>query len=181
MTIDLKIKANRQNGRMSTGPKTSAGRARSSRNALRHGLTLPVLIDPAVAQEVDELAAQIAGPDANATVQELAQNVAEAQIELRRVRAVRQHIVCAKWNNPDYDSPADVRRKMPIISRLVGKYWYRLKNERELHEFVISKPEGPHKLASILVGTKELLRSTPTNSVHCRGASSLFERWMRHE
>jgi len=34
---DRKIKANRANARMSTGPKTRHGRARSAKNTFRHG------------------------------------------------------------------------------------------------------------------------------------------------
>src|SRR6185312_1382521 len=36
---DAQIAANRRNSRLSTGPKTDAGKARSRRNALKHGLT----------------------------------------------------------------------------------------------------------------------------------------------
>jgi hypothetical protein len=45
MTTALQVAANASNATLSTGPKTSAGKARSSKNALRHGLRseLPVL------------------------------------------------------------------------------------------------------------------------------------------
>ena len=39
---DRKIRANRANARASTGPKTTQGRIRSARNALRHALSLPI-------------------------------------------------------------------------------------------------------------------------------------------
>jgi hypothetical protein len=86
LTSDRKIKANRANARASTGPKTARGRSRAARNAFRHGLTLPVCSDPALGEEVEALAREIAGPEANASFQELARPVAEAQIDLRRVR-----------------------------------------------------------------------------------------------
>lgn len=41
MTTRRQIEANRRNAQKSTGPRTSKGVAQSSRNALRHGLTLP--------------------------------------------------------------------------------------------------------------------------------------------
>ncbi|HEV3165955.1 MAG TPA: hypothetical protein VGZ22_18140, partial [Isosphaeraceae bacterium] len=39
MLTERRLLANRQNARNSTGPKTEAGKARSRRNALKHGLT----------------------------------------------------------------------------------------------------------------------------------------------
>lgn len=39
MTTEARIEANRRNAQLSTGPRTEAGRAAASRNALRHGLT----------------------------------------------------------------------------------------------------------------------------------------------
>jgi hypothetical protein len=38
MTSVRKIEANRHNGRKSCGPRTAAGKATASRNALQHGL-----------------------------------------------------------------------------------------------------------------------------------------------
>jgi hypothetical protein len=39
MTTKKQIEANRRNAKLSTGPTTAAGQARSSKNALKHGLT----------------------------------------------------------------------------------------------------------------------------------------------
>ena len=39
MTSNRQIEANRSNAKHSTGPKTEAGKIRSSRNSLRHGLS----------------------------------------------------------------------------------------------------------------------------------------------
>jgi len=51
MTTDRQIAANRLNAKNSTGPRTDAGKRRSRRNAIRHGLTaettIGVLEDPA--------------------------------------------------------------------------------------------------------------------------------------
>jgi hypothetical protein len=53
VTSARKIQANRSNARASTGPKTVRGRARAARNALRHGLSLPVYSDSVLSEEVD--------------------------------------------------------------------------------------------------------------------------------
>jgi hypothetical protein len=71
LTSERKITANRANARANTGPQTDQGRARAARNALRHALSLPVGSIPALSEEVETLAHEIAGP-ANVETQELA-------------------------------------------------------------------------------------------------------------
>jgi hypothetical protein len=39
MAPDRQIAANRENAKRSTGPRSEAGKARSARNALKHGLS----------------------------------------------------------------------------------------------------------------------------------------------
>jgi hypothetical protein len=75
LTSTRKIKANRANAGASTGPKTAQGRARTARNALRHGLSVSVFSDPVFSEKVDALAREIAGPDAGAEVLELARRL----------------------------------------------------------------------------------------------------------
>jgi hypothetical protein len=55
MTSAAKIAANRRNARRSTGPRTTAGKMRVRRNALRHGLADVVLRDPGVTAEVERM------------------------------------------------------------------------------------------------------------------------------
>jgi len=90
---DRKTKANRENARASTGPKTYDGRARSAKNAFRHGLSLAVQLDEALRKDVDALASQIAGPYAGSRILTLARGVAEAQLDLRRVRKARHQLL----------------------------------------------------------------------------------------
>jgi hypothetical protein len=89
VTSAHKIRSNRANARSSTGPKTPKGRGRSAKNALRYGLILPVDSDPTLSQEVAALARQIVGADATPEMQEMARHIAEAQVDLRRVRVLR--------------------------------------------------------------------------------------------
>jgi hypothetical protein len=46
MTSLKQIEANRRNAENSTGPRSEAGKQRSSRNAVRHGLTAETVIEP---------------------------------------------------------------------------------------------------------------------------------------
>jgi hypothetical protein len=148
LTSERKIRANRANARASTGSRTTWGRTRAARNALRHALSLPVCSIPALSEEVQSLAREIAGPGANAEIQELAREVAEAQIDLRRVRYARHQFLSDTLSNQDYDSDANMRMKVKVLSALL-----RLNPpdmSTEALKFVTSTPQGPHKLATIL-------------------------------
>jgi hypothetical protein len=80
------IAANRRNASRSTGPVTAQGKARASRNALRHGLSVPVYCASAVAADIGEFALQLVGDPASRTELDLARAAAEAQLELVRIR-----------------------------------------------------------------------------------------------
>jgi hypothetical protein len=93
MASDRKIAANRRNSRRSSGPRTVAGKLTVSRNALRHGLAAATLRDAGIAAEVDRLATAIAGENADAAQGEQALIIAESELSLPRVRAVRTNIL----------------------------------------------------------------------------------------
>jgi hypothetical protein len=154
MTSDRKIKANRANARASTGPQTGHGRARAARNAFRHALSLPVCSNPALSEEVVTLAREIAGPGATAEAQDLALQVAEAQIDLRRVRFARPKLLSDALANP-YDN---WREKMAVLRSLLRKSAPDLPVE-DLAAFLSSTPQGPHKFATILAQEGKQLRA----------------------
>jgi hypothetical protein len=145
LTSDHKIKANRANAQASTGPKTADGRARATRNALRHALSLPVCSNPALSEEVETLAREIAGPGANAETQDLARQVAEAQIDLRRVRYARHKLLSDALADRHYDN---WREKMAVLRSLRRENAPDLPVEN-LVAF-LNTPQGPHKFATIL-------------------------------
>jgi hypothetical protein len=91
MSTLRQIEANQHNARSSTGPRTQRGRARASRNARRHGLSVSVVSDPRLSQQVEDLARDIVGETANSGVLEMARRFAEAQIDLDRIRRARYH------------------------------------------------------------------------------------------
>ena len=61
MTSARKVAANRRNSCKSCGPRTAAGKAIASRNALRHGLSADIHRQPAPSAEIEQLASAICG------------------------------------------------------------------------------------------------------------------------
>jgi hypothetical protein len=92
MATEKQIAANRANALRSTGPKTAAGKKRSSQNALRHGLSLPQGAE--VTQSAGELAyafadAKKAGEGASAAYFDFAC----AYLDIRRIRQVQAKLM----------------------------------------------------------------------------------------
>lgn len=113
-TSERKKAANRANGRASRGPKTAEGKSRSSQNALGHGLSLPVMTNPALAKEVELLAQQIAGDGAGHHILEYARAVAEAQIDLTRIRRSRYCLYAQNCSNDgSLNNPAPSMQEAP--------------------------------------------------------------------
>ena len=93
MTSAKKLAANRINARAGTGPRTAVGRARSARNARRHGLNIPVLCDRWLSAEAEAFAHDVAGRNAMPEIVNLARRIAEAQIDVVRVQQGRQNLL----------------------------------------------------------------------------------------
>jgi hypothetical protein len=92
---EARREASRRNGRASRGPKTAAGKARSARNACRHGLSRPANLEPSLARNVAALAGAIAGPAPGAERLVMAYQIAGAAIDVVRVRRARCEILSA--------------------------------------------------------------------------------------
>lgn len=89
MTTPARIEANRLNARRSTGPRSTTGKARAAKNALRHGLAVPVAALVEYAERTRQMAAGIAGEAPAAARLAAAYRVAEATIDLERVAQAR--------------------------------------------------------------------------------------------
>jgi hypothetical protein len=113
-----KIRANRNNARASTGPRTAQGKARSARNALRHGLSVPVSSNPLLCKNIEDLAREIARPGASPKIQALARPLAEAQVDLNRVRDAR-HQAAVSQVFPDTGGLGYAGGRGPKVGRRV--------------------------------------------------------------
>jgi hypothetical protein len=85
-----------------TGPRTVAGKMRASRNARRHGLSISVTEDPYLSPDVERLTSAIAGATPDGAHLQYARAFAEAEFDLRRVRAARLLLL-----NPPGETPRE--------------------------------------------------------------------------
>jgi hypothetical protein len=117
MTSLRKITANRANAKASTGPKTARGKQRVGQNARRHGLSLPVMATPALSQQAEALAQQIADGSTDAMIINLARRIAEAQVDLLRIRRTRQDLFVHHACDPDGGAATNVTKDLVALDR----------------------------------------------------------------
>jgi hypothetical protein len=120
MASEKQLRANRENAKRSSGPRTAGGRLKSSRNALRHGLSLPLIADPVASMKARQIAQMLVPEGADDMRAMAAVEVAQAQAQLLRVAAARSKLLA----NLDFAS-ANLTR----LRRLVALDRY----ERQAH------------------------------------------------
>jgi hypothetical protein len=122
MTSDRQLAANQKNAKKSTGPKSDASKHRSARNALSHGLTIPVGNIGALRGDIETLALSIARANGGKAITELSRQASEAQMEILRIRKARAAIFAIETNQDEltirlaslerYERRAFSRRKL---------------------------------------------------------------------
>lgn len=100
MASARQIAANRANAAKAEGPRTAAGKVNASRNAYRHGLSVPLRRDPDVCSMIELLAAELVGGDSSDHRIANARKVVEGQLEIERVREARCSHLAALTSNP---------------------------------------------------------------------------------
>jgi hypothetical protein len=157
MTSERQHRANRDNAKSSTGPKTGAGKARAAQNAFRHGLNVPVRSDPLLTPEIEAMARRISCRYADDETMEWARRIAEAQFDLNRVRSRRRLLITQFLVDP-YFVPRHIRRLQLWGLHLALGARFRVL-PIEIHKIEIPKikeifrpmpPESEEKLATIL-------------------------------
>lgn len=115
---------NQLNAQHSTGPKTEAGKQRSSLNALRHGLTGQIIVLPgedlqAYQRHVDSFIAEYRPK--NATETQLVQTLADTAWRLNRVAALENNLLVlgiVREPTPLHNAPGQVQDALAIAAAL---------------------------------------------------------------
>ncbi|MDH2354989.1 hypothetical protein QCM80_30625 [Bradyrhizobium sp. SSUT112] len=114
MATEKQIRANRVNAKRSTGPKSLAGRIKSSRNALRHGLSIPAANGPPAGTQAYGLAELLTPVGASQLHRLAALEMAQAQAQLLRVAAARKTLLATL----DLQSPSHEQvRRLAALER----------------------------------------------------------------
>jgi len=120
MTSFKQIEANRRNALKSTGPRSEEGKQRSSRNALRHGLTAETVVEPLEDPEdyklfEEAIAAEYDGE--SAVERELVLRLASLLWRLRRASAIEATLFELAAETPhEPDQPRPARSKSRVTS-----------------------------------------------------------------
>ena len=122
MTSSARARANWRNAKRSTGPRTKTGKARVAQNALRHGLAVPTATVPHMVTSVNKLAKLLAGADADDVRLELATWVAEAEVDLLRVRTSRMRLLRGPMGDPDYLTNKAKEQWLLLAARIFRRY-----------------------------------------------------------
>ena len=119
MASERQIAANRANAALSTGPKSAAGKQRSSRNALKHGLSKPILQPFAVCEDHSP-SASCERESTDCFQVELAQ----IQTRLSRIRCIRAELIAAVLLTPN----ADLIKRLSKLGRYEREAWTKRRN-----------------------------------------------------
>jgi len=121
MSSDAQVAANIENARHSTGPRTEEGKARSSQNALKHGLTSnkSLLLPDEDEEEFREFASDLKATYApfNTVEAELVDDIISIQWRRKRAAFLEARILSAE--NPDFKALNNISL---IASRLKREF-----------------------------------------------------------
>jgi hypothetical protein len=148
------------------GPLTAGGKARASQNARRHGLSLSVFRDRIASLEIEDLTRKICqsrqgartdedGPEgmgvgADRELVQMARRIAEAQVDLLRVRRARHHLISRAFSDPHFRPGKGLRAWIRLLASAAALLKQGLALPQEMREAIQVKPQGAEKLVLIL-------------------------------
>jgi hypothetical protein len=123
MAIPNRIEINRANAQRSTGPKTEAGKQRSSLNALRHGLTGQIVVMPTEDLQAYQLHLESFTDEYHpqgASESHLVQALADTSWRLNRVAALETNLLTlgVTHSSPIPGAPPQIQDAFSIVAAL---------------------------------------------------------------
>jgi len=119
---------NAGNAQRSTGPRTAAGKRRSSRNAIRHGLTARTAVIPAEHQDDYDAHCRKFRDEyqpANSTESQLVQELADTSWRLNRIPLLEADVLTAATSPDCKDNPRSAIEQIAVL----GLYSSRLSRQ----------------------------------------------------
>ena len=113
MPSERQIAANRQNALSSSGPRSRAGKRRSSANAFRHGLNR--MISLRAGEDIEALADLLVGPNAGEDTLDLSRSFVRAQLDLIRIREIKCDLLERVYRLGIVDAPPLFRSRWAEI------------------------------------------------------------------
>ena len=148
------------------GPLTASGKARASQNARRHGLSRSVLRDRIASCEIEDLTRKICrsrpgshtdedgskgtGAAVDREFARIARRIAEAQVDLLRVRRARHDLISRAFSNPHFRPGKGLHAWIRLLAKAGAYLKQGLALPQDMREAIEVKPQGAEKLALIL-------------------------------
>lgn len=119
---------------------------------MRHGLNIPATLDPIYADEIDAFARRLIGEQTDPGRLELARRIAEAQIDVWRIRDYRQRLIAADFAATKTCSTEEYERFMKTVYRMLRAGDPGPVRHYRLVRLITEEPlAGAAKLAAILI------------------------------
>jgi hypothetical protein len=179
MTTPQKSAANAANARYSTGPTSARGKARSSQNAVKHGLTAakPV-IPPERKQDFDQLEAELRE---EISPQSAIERTAFDQLVYAawKQQLIREHEARLLAEGPEALADEAIARTLDRLQRYgaaADRAWYRaLKELRNLQTERTLRGTIPEEVAPLIPTLASLKAITTQQAVNERSAAQALE------
>jgi hypothetical protein len=165
MTSINQTEGNRRNSARSCGPRTTGGKARSSRNAFGHGLSVSILEDPVLSATAQRLAEELAGANPSPARLAQASAIAQCRLELLRLRDAQHTLMEALASEVSVDAVVETLKVALRFHGYERKIISRMKRATR-SVLVNSEPQSGQGASGPLVTFAGVEEVTPYNCIN---------------